>query len=99
MSRARQRAERDMRVRIWAAMDPDHVLEFQALGALEFSSSSGGARKRATCAGNRRCSVGAFGVEASSASSGRLARSYLFCGVDNPFKRAHETTQSSRAGA
>ena len=29
-----RRAERDMRMRIWAAMDPDHVLEFQALGAL-----------------------------------------------------------------
>ena len=93
-----RRAERDMRMRIWAAMDPDHVLEFQALGALGLSSSSGGALQASYLRRQPTPMLGVWGAFGVEGFVGQLGADWrdrtYFAAMDNPFK---QSTRQPRA--
>ena len=87
-----RRAERDMRMRIWAAMDPDHVLEFQALGALGLSSASGGALQASYLRRQPTPMLGVWGAFGVEGFVGQLGADWqdrtYFAAMDNPFKQS-----------
>lgn len=92
IAQLQERAERDMRMRIWGAMDPDNVVEFHALGALGLSSGSGAALQGAYL---RRQPTrllglwGAFGIEGfvGQTPADWQDRTY-FAAMDSPFKQS-----------
>ena len=88
------RAERDMRMRIWDAMDPDLTAEFTALGALGLSSADGAAMQITLLRRQPTPRLGLWGGYGVELIAGKLGAQWqdraAFAALELPFK---ETTR------